>query len=311
MSRTILITGGAGFFGGILKRFLLKKGFACVSIDLERDADSHTRLSSVQGDITDAKTLDGLFGSRKIDAVFHCAAMLAHEVKDKTALWRSNVEGTANVAGMCRKHGVVKVIYTSSNCLWAKNFGRPVTENDVPEPAEIYGKSKWEGEKILQSFSGDFHSVIFRCPTIIDAGRIGLLGILFEFIREGRKVWVVGDGGNRYQFIYAGDLVAACIKALEHEKSDVFNIGSDGVTSLREVYEHVISRAGTPARVAGLSKGPAIFLMKLFHSLGLSPLGPYHYKMISEDFIFNTSKIKKTLGWSPTIDQSANASQGV
>jgi len=301
MSETVLITGGAGFFGGILKRFLLERGFFCLSIDLEPDNDSHERLVSVQGDIRDTRTLDNLFDQNRIEAVFHCAAMLAHEVRDKTLLWQSNVKGTRNIAEMCRVHGVSKVIYTSSNCLWGKNFGRPVTEDDLPEPVEIYGKSKWEGEKILQSFSGDFHSVVFRCPTIIDAGRIGLLGILFEFIREGKKVWVVGDGSNRYQFVYAGDLVRACVCALDYQDSDVFNIGSDTVPSLRETYEHVISCAGTSARVACLPKAPTVFLMKLAYVLGLSPLGPYQYGMISEDFIFDTSKIKKVLGWSPTM----------
>lgn len=97
-NRTFLITGGAGFFGGILKRSLLNKGFSCISIDLERDEDSHKFLTSVQGDIREIDTLNNIFSSRKIDGFFHCAAMLAHEIKDKTALWQSNVHGTANVA---------------------------------------------------------------------------------------------------------------------------------------------------------------------------------------------------------------------
>ena len=166
---------------------------------------------------------------------------------------------------------------------------------------EIYGKSKWEGEKILLRYKDYFDVIIFRCPTIIDEGRLGLLAILFEFIDEDRKVWVVGNGTNKYQFIYAGDLVDAHLKTLDYNKSNVFNIGSDNVKSFREVYNYVIKRAGTSARVASLPKGATIPLMKIAYKLKLSPLGPYQYKMIAEEFIFDTSKIKKELGWRPTL----------
>ena len=130
MSDVVLVTGGSGFFGGILKRVLLEKGFFCLSVDLEHDEGSHGNLISVQGDISDITIMEDIFCSQKITVVFHCAAMLAHDAKDKNTLWRSNVEGTANIAEMCKKYGTGKVIYISSNCLWAKDFGRKVTEND-------------------------------------------------------------------------------------------------------------------------------------------------------------------------------------
>ncbi len=75
--------------------------------------------------------------------------------------------------------------------------------------------------------------IILRCPTIIDSGRLGLLAILFEFIQDGKKVWVVGGGANRYQFIYAQDLATACLLAMNYPHSDIFHIGSDDVKSLR------------------------------------------------------------------------------
>ncbi len=114
-------------------------------------------------------------------------------------------------------------------------------------------------------------------------------------------MWVVGDGGNRYQFIYAQDLATACIQSLDYPASDLFHIGSDNVVSLRRVYQAVIDAAGTKARVAQLPKGPTIAAMKLAHTLGVSPLGPYHYRMIAEDFIFDTARIRTRLGWRPTL----------
>ena len=233
--------------------------------------------------------------------IFHCAAILAHAAKDKNFLWTSNVDGTRNVAEAAKAHGVKHLVFTSSNCLWGENFHRPVREDDEPKPVEIYGKSKWEGEKILKEYERDMNIVILRCPTIVDAGRLGLLSILFEFIDEGRKVWVVGGGKNVYQFIAAPDLVDACIKAADFNASATFNIGSDNVKSFREVYESVIRKAGAKAQVANLPRSLAIPAMKIAYALGLSPLGPYQYKMIAEDFVFDTSRIKEKLGWRPTI----------
>ena len=71
--------------------------------------------------------------------------------------------------------------------------------------------------------------------------------------------------------------------------------------SLRETYEYVIARAGTGARVARLPKAPTLLFMRAFHSLGLSPLGPYQYRMIGEDFMFDTRKIEDAMGWRPTM----------
>ncbi len=295
----ILVTGGAGFFGSLLKRELIKRGHACVSIDLEQDEDP-AGCTCIRGDIRDRERMRSLFREHRFDAVMHCAAMLAHAVKDTEMLWTSNVDGTAVVADCAAEFGVKKVVFTSSNCLWGKNFGRPVTEEDAPEPVEIYGRSKWEGEKILLGHT-EFHSIIFRCPTIIDAGRLGLLSILFEFIDEGRRVWVVGGGRNTYQFIYAGDLIDACIRALTYPATDVFNIGSDHVKSFRDVYQYMIDKAGTKARVANFPRWIAIPAMKLAYALKLSPLGPYQYKMIAEDFVFDTQKIQAKLGWAPTL----------
>lgn len=299
--KKVLITGGSGFFGELLKKKLLEKGFYCVNIDLEADCYKHSNLESIQGDIRNTDTLNDVFSRHRFDTVFHCAAILAHAVKDKNFLWTSNVDGTRNIAEFAKKYGIPSVVFTSSNCLWAENLHRPVREDDTPNPVEIYGKSKWEGEKILREYTKDFNVVIFRCPTIIDAGRLGLLGILFEFIDEGRKVWTVGGGANVYQFIYADDLINACLKAMEYRESDIFNIGSDDVKSFRDVYKYVICRAGSRSRVASLPKWPAILAMKIAYFLKISPLGPYQYKMIAEDFVFDTTKIKKKLIWQPTM----------
>ena len=113
-----LVTGGSGFFGGILKRRLLSEGVHVFNIDLQDDEDTHPLLTSFRGDIRDESQVNRIFDEHRFDAVFHCAAILAHAVKDQRFLWTSNVDGTRIVAEAARATGVPNLIFTSSNCLW-------------------------------------------------------------------------------------------------------------------------------------------------------------------------------------------------
>jgi nucleoside-diphosphate-sugar epimerase len=297
----VLVTGGAGFFGSLLKNRLLKDSVAVVSLDLEPDETTHPLLTLIKGDMTDGNLVGDLFDRYRFNTVYHCAAILAHAIKDKSVLWRANVDGTRLLAENAKRCGTRNFVFTSSNCLWGNNLGHAVREDDAPRPVEIYGRSKWEAEKILRGYDRDMNVTIIRCPTIIDEGRLGLLTILFDFIRESRKVWMIGKGANRYQFIYGPDLAEACILAVKAGQSNVFNIGSDDVKSLREVFQFVIDKAGTQARIVTLPKAPMLAGMKLAYALGLSPLGPYQYKMIAEDFVFANDRIKTRLQWQPTL----------
>ncbi|MBP5699128.1 MAG: NAD(P)-dependent oxidoreductase [Alphaproteobacteria bacterium] len=296
-----LITGGAGFFGTILKQHFLKKGATCISVDLEPDDFKYPNFIAYQGDINDNNLMEDIFSKYQFDAIFHCAALLAHVKKDLKKLWHANVDGTENVCKFAVKYNVKKIIFISSNCLWAQNFDKPVKETEIPNPVEIYGKSKLEGEKILFSYKEKINSIIFRSPTIMDEGRLGLLGILFEFIDENRKLPMVGDGRNYYQFIYAKDLVKAFELALATDYTDIFNIGSDDVKTFNEVYEYVIKKSGSKSKLVHFPRLPMIWAMKICFWLGISPLGPYQYKMIASNFVFDTTKIKEKLGFSPTL----------
>lgn len=302
---TVLITGSAGFFGGILKRKLLSSGFRCVGIDLVPDGDQHPNLVSVRGDLRDAKLVDELFRTHKFHAVQHCAAMLAHGLKvNEHDVRTGSVDTTRNLVDSCIRHNVRRFVFTSTNCLWASKLGHAIAEDEPPRPVEVYGRAKLAAEEILQQNSSRLDAVIIRCPTIIDAGRLGLLAILFEFIDDGKTVWLVGKGSNRYQFIYAEDLATACMLAMDVGRSDLFHIGSENVATLREVFEAVIRAAGSKSAVRSLPRRPAIAAMKLAHLFRISPLGPYHYKMIAEDFIFDTRRIKRELNWQPTLTNS-------
>ncbi|MBV8565316.1 MAG: NAD-dependent epimerase/dehydratase family protein [Methylobacteriaceae bacterium] len=297
----VFVTGGSGFLGSLLVAKLLEDGHAVTNIDLLPSHIRHPRLSSTVGDIRDRPLVDRLLASADHDVVFHCAALLAHGSLDPRELWSSNVEGTRVLAQAVAAARVESVVNISSNCLWGQHFDRPVREDDPPHPVEIYGASKLEAERILAAHAADFVTTTIRCPTIMDEGRLGLLTILFEFIADGRRVWVVGDGSNRYQFIYARDLVAAMLLAWKARRHTAFGIGSDDVGPMRDAYAYVIEKSGSASRIGSLPKTPTILAMQAAHLLRVSPLGPYHYRMIASDFIFDTTRIKAELGWRPTL----------
>lgn len=297
----ILITGGAGFFGSILKEELINNGDFVYSIDLQKDEYVHKNFKSIKGDIRDVNLLKKISKEYKFDAIIHCAALLAHEVKNKDDLWTSNVDGTKNMVDFAIENNCKKILFISSNCLWGNNFNYKVKEDEIPNPVEIYGKSKLEGEKILLENKDKVNSIIFRSPTIIDEGRLGLLSLLFEFIDDNKKIPIVGNGENKYQFIYAKDMVEAMKKALKYDKTDIFNIGSDNVKTFNEVYNYVIKKANSKSKLFHFPKMLMVFCMKICYFLHISPLGPYQYKMISSSFVFDTTKIKECLDFKPTL----------
>jgi UDP-glucose 4-epimerase len=297
----ILLTGGTGFFGSVLKGHLQRAGFEYVNLDRLNDPQDAAAGRMALVDLRDAQAVEGAFQKfGPFDAVCHVAAELAHEAQDKQALWNSNVEGTRNVAEACRRHGVKKLIFTSTNCLWGKPLNRPVVENDVPHPVEVYGKSKLAAEQLLHEYETSLDVIIFRSPTIIAPGRVGLLGILFDFIAEGRRLPVVGRKNKPYQFIFADDYAAAILLALAHKGSDVFHVGSHHPVSLEGSYRYVIQQAGSSSKIYHLPEFPTLPAMRLCHILKISPLGPYQYSMIAEEFVFDTTHIEQTLGWHPT-----------
>ena len=264
---------------------------------------AHPRVEQVRADVAEPGVLDASLRRGRPDAVFHLASQIDFAVKSQRSLYENNVATTRAVVAFARAHRVPKVVFTSSNSVYLGNRERrPVVETDPPMPVDEYGRSKVESERLFADAASFFDAISIRCPNIMDAGRLGMLSILFDFIREGRKVWVLGDGGIRHQCIYAGDLIEACFKAIAFRGSDVFNIGSDSVPTIRQMYQYVIDRAGSGARVASLPASLALPAMKLAHRLRMSPLGEYQFRMLTRDFMFDTAKIKAALDWSPTLD---------
>lgn len=296
-----LISGGSGYFGGVLKRALLNEGHRCINIDIDQDHDRHPNLISIKGDISNIAVVHNAFEQYgKIDAVYHAAAQLQLTRANKKLFFATNIDSTRILAESCVQYGTSNFIFISSNCVYGKVDSTNVMEDEPCRPFEEYGKTKVASEDILKSYQNALNTIIFRPPTIIGEGRLGILAIVFDFIRENRKIWLVGSGENRYQFIYTNDLVEACKLAMNYKKSAVFNIGCDDVPTLNQLFQGVIDRGHSTSKIYHLPAALFLPAMKLTHKLGLSPLGPYQYNMIANTYIGNTNAIKQELNWQPT-----------
>lgn len=230
--------------------------------------------------------------------------MMPHVVKKRQDFWRTNVDGTKNVADLAKECHIPRLIFASTNCLWGKAVRHAIKEDEPLCPQEIYGKSKMMAEDILREYENDFKVIIFRCPPIIDESRVGIIGIMFEFVRENRKLWMVGKGNNRYQLIYAGDVTKAMFATLKYRKSGTFNIGSENVPTFREMYKFLIQKSGSKSRIKSFPSWLIHPVMRLASRLKLSPLSPYAESMLDKNVSLDISKAKQELGWQPTLNNS-------
>lgn len=293
----VLITGGSGYFGSVLVRRALARGLDCRVFDLLDADDRPAEVEFVRGDIRDEEAIAA--ACRGVEVIQHNVAQVPL-AKNRHLFHAVNVQGTENLLHAARSAGVRKLVYTSSSAVYGAPSRNPVGEETPPRPGEPYGAAKLEGERLCQEYAGRGLDVtILRPRTILGHGRLGIFQILFEWVRTGCNVPVLGGGGNRYQFIHADDLAEACLLAAERPGPTSYNCGAERFGTMRESLEALCRHAGTGARVRSLPMAPAVLAMRLTSRLGLSPLGPYHALMYGRSFWFDISKAQAELGWQP------------
>jgi nucleoside-diphosphate-sugar epimerase len=300
-----MITGGSGYLGGLIAERLNKSSQEFVSVDMLPPAATYECGSYYNGNICDCQFLESIFKRHSIEIVYHFATQIDFRAKNQTSLYENNVESTKNVAEMCKLFRVKKLIFTSSNSIYLGNeHVNPFSENDMPIPIDAYGKSKVFCETILESYKKHFDYTIFRCPNIMDAGRVGMLSILFDFVRENRTCWMIGRGNINHQCIYAQDLFDAMFLSLKLSEVHTFNIGSENVETIKEMLGRLILHAKSKSEITSIPASISVPLLKFLHWCGLSPLGPYQFRMLTKDFSFDISHVKSILNWQPTTSNS-------
>ncbi|MCF7846273.1 MAG: NAD(P)-dependent oxidoreductase [Candidatus Peribacteraceae bacterium] len=297
--QTFLITGGTGFLGCHLARNLVNRGHRVKLLDLEtlNEPDLWGQVENYVGDIRNKLLVDRLM--QGVDVVIHAAAALPlakpKEIIDTT------VRGTKIVLEAAKKNHVKRVVYISSTAVYGVPEKHPILESDPRVGVGPYGNAKIEAEKICEKMRKQKMAVaIIRPKTFIGTGRLGVFQILFDWVRRGAKIPVIGDGSNRYQLMDVEDLANAVWLAASRPTrlaNDTFNVGGKKFKTIEEDLNDFFKKVGSESRVlktpAGLIKGTLAF----FERLGLSPLYAWVYATADKDSFVSTEKIEKKLGW--------------
>jgi nucleoside-diphosphate-sugar epimerase len=297
MARSVLVTGGSGYFGTVLAGEALARGDVVRIFDLNPPGPTLAGADFVAGDVRDrAAVRDACDG---VDVVFHNVAQVPL-AKDRALFDEVNVGGTANVLVAARDARVSKVVHTSSSAVFGIPEHNPVTEASPCRPLEAYGRAKLRAEILCHdAIAAGLDVTIVRPRTVLGHGRLGVIALLFEFVADGAPVFVLGGGNNRYQLVHAADLADACLRAGDRAGPSVYNIGALEFGTMRETLQALVDHAQTGSRVRSLPVAPARWAMRSLASLGLVPFAPYHWLLYSESLYFDVTSARSELGWEP------------
>lgn len=296
MGQNMLITGGSGYFGCLLRDRLVDRGDSVRIFDLNDSEDRPSSVDFVAGDVRDGEAIRS--ACEGMDVVFHNVAQVPL-AKDKDLFWTVNCDGTRRLLEAALDAGIRKVVHTSSSAIYGIPPSNPVDLRTEPSPGEAYGEAKLEGEKIVSEFAQQrgLDATIIRPRTILGHGRLGIFQILFDWLEQGSNIPVLGPGDNLYQFVHADDLADACIRASDRPGPASYLVGAETFGTMRETLEALCQHAGTGSRVKSVPMAPAVMVMNLTSALGLSPLGPYHALMYGRSLYFDVERTREDLGW--------------
>lgn len=285
----VLITGGSGYFGSVLRDRLRACGETVRVFDMVDTLDRPHDVEFVRGDIRDPVAL--LYKAlRDIEVVYHCAAMvpLARETQ---ALWSVNVDGTAIVTSAAKACNVRKFVHLSSSAVYGVPESNPVIGLTQPHPMDPYGASKLAAEQCV--IDSGLDATIIRPRTILGAGRLGIFSLLFKWVSEGHRIPVIANGDNVYQFVHANDLAEACWRASKRPGFAIYNIGTDRFGTMRQILETLCQHARTGSTVVSVPRPLALAAMRLCGAR------TYHRLMYGKSMWFDISRAVRELNWQP------------
>lgn len=258
MSRSVLVTGGAGFIGSHLVDRLLKENWKVKVIDnlssgrLENlfHHSGNPNLKIVIGDLKDMETC--LKVVEGIDVVFHFAAN--PEVRVSTTNpeihFRENIITTFNLLEAVRKKDIKEFIFASSSSVYGELDAKPVIENAPIRPVSIYGASKASCESLIHAYSKLYgiKAVILRYANVIGPRlRHGVVyDLLLKLKKNPRQLEILGDGKQVRSFIYIDDAISATIIAWRKSNLEysIYNVASEDWITIKEVADIIINELG-------------------------------------------------------------------
>ncbi|HET7078032.1 MAG TPA: NAD-dependent epimerase/dehydratase family protein [Chloroflexia bacterium] len=298
---TVLVTGGAGFLGINLIRYLDARGYALASLDIaDFDyPDMRDKIKIVKGDIRDAATVARALEG--VDFVVHTAAALP--LYSKEDIYTTDVVGTRTVMDEALRHGVKRAVMISSTAVYGIPDHHPLYENDRLEGVGPYGQAKIQAEMVCLEYRAKGLVVpIIRPKSFIGPERLGVFALLYDWALTGHGFPMIGSGRNRYQLLDVEDLCEAiylCLTLPAEVANDTFNVGAKRFGTMRSDYQAVLDAAGHRKKIVPLPAEPAIWTLRFLEALHLSPLYKWVYETASKDSFVSIEKAERVLGWHP------------
>src|SRR5256884_1200608 len=303
----IFVAGGAGYIGSVTAELLLDEGHEVDIFDNlveghQRAVDS--RANFIQGDLADRAQIDAALSGARPDAVMHFAAyaLVPESMRDPSKYFRNNVSNGLNLLDAMVTTGVRRIIFSSTCALFGPPERVPIDETARTHPINPYGESKLAFEKILRWYD-EIHGLKFVSLRYFNAAGASenfgedhrvethlIPNVLKVALGEKPHVEIFGadydtpDGTCIRDYIHIVDLARAHILALKSPKSEFYNLGTGGGSSVREGIEAAKSITGRKIDIIEKPRRP-----------GDPPR-----------LIASSEKIKRELGWQPQF-QSLDA----
>ena len=303
----VLITGAAGFLGLHLSKYFSNKKHNLILLDKLKfnKLEYPKNCTFICTNICNKKALEKVI-KRDIDIIIHAAAALP--LCKKEEIYNVNVGGTKNILDLARKNKIKRVIFISSTAVYGVPIKHPIYEDDKLIGVGAYGESKIQAEKAcLNAIKQGLNVTIIRPKTFVGTYRLGVFEILFDWIHDGKKIPVIGDGKNKYQLLDVDDLVEAIYlftKKDSNKYNDTFNIAAQEFETVEKDLNKLFKYAKSGSKIFKTPVFPIKTILRIFEKLKLSPLYQWVYDTADKDSYVSIDKVKKVLKWKPKYSNS-------
>ena len=261
----ILVTGGAGFIGSHLDDALIARGHQLTIVDnlvLGRKENIEHLIGNpnfrfIEADLLDMPKMREIFAEGKFDMVYHLAANsdIQKGGKDPMVDYNLTFNTTFNVLQLLKEFEIKKFFFASTSAIYGETYDVLNEDYGPLKPVSNYGAGKLASEAFISAFSSTYgiQTWITRFPNVV--GERFTHGVIYDFIKKLRnnpeELEVLGNGEQCKPYVYVKDLVEAILYVINHasEKYNVYMIGSDSRTKVKEIAAMVIEEIGLKAKI--------------------------------------------------------------
>lgn len=291
----ILITGGAGFLGAHMVRAFLEAGKRVRVLDVAAPPVWANQVDYVQGGVCDLPAVRRAV--QGVESVIHAA--FASPRQSAHTLRAVNVDGTRLVYEAARDAGARRFVLISSTIVERLPRRHPCLPRSGLSRLDDYRACRAEAEAWLLRQSGPPVAAV-RPKTFLGPGKVGAFAMMFDAVRRGDAVPVMGVGANRYQLLDIRDM-AEGVRLLEGGRySGVYHFGAEIFGTVRQDLQVLIDHANSGARLRFLPGTLAKTALRGIELAGLTPLSEWHYfSAWGKDSVVDISREQRELGWNP------------